>query len=138
MGEVCCKQKCALESRAVTTRLNDWEAKNPRPVEVDLPNAPRNFSSSNFQCCVNLVSNVTVENSAQILQECSQQIVNHLSPEEKAEEEKHHQELRDKLISTQEAAEMKKRTLSVGIIIIVIALIVLLIIGGVIIIKQGR
>ena len=131
-----CKSECKYSTKGLNALMATWRVANPPPREVDQATPPQNFGSNNFQCCTNIISDVTVENSGEILQECSQEIINNLSPEAKEEEEKQQQELSDLLIGTKTAAELlsQKKTLALGLIIFIIVLILLIIIIGVVII----
>jgi len=128
-----CRSNCMYSDKGLTNHVETWVSNNPSPRAVDQAIPPQNFASYNFQCCLNIVSDVTIEKSGEILQQCSQTIIDNLSSEEKAEEKEEQNTLTSRLISTKKMAELKKH-LSIGIIVIIIFLIVILLIMGIIII----
>ena len=118
-----------------------WTVHNSEPEPPQKPDLPEAICAANFQCCINLIDNVAIENSAQILQSCSQEINSALPPAERDEAEDYEQGLEDAAVNTQLAitnrAKERGKT-NITLIIIISVTIVILIIIVVLIIIYGR
>ena len=96
-----CQNECKYKDAEVTRRLQTWENNNPKPTQVDNPGSgPSDIPSNTFQCCTNIIQNVTVDDTAEVLQNCSQKII--LNEAEKEEQGQLDKDLQEKLVNTQQ------------------------------------
>ncbi len=140
-GFLGCKSQCKYSTKGLDDLMATWTVANPPPKEPQNPDLPEDISAANFQCCINLTKDVTIEKSAQILQSCSQEINSALPPDERDEAEDYEQGLEDAAVNTQLAitnrAKERGKT-NITLIIIISVTIVILIIIVVLILIYGR
>ena len=115
--------------------LETWENQNPRPKKVDYPGSgPSDISPSIFQCCANIIEkDITIENSAQIMQTCSQTII--LNEEEREKQDKLDEELQESIVITKQKIEdlddtKDTKSNTPTIIAIVVAIVIVILIGA--------
>ena len=141
-GVLRCRSECRYTPKGLDALMATWTVKNSEPEPPQKPDLPEAISAANFQCCINLIDNVAIENSAQILQSCSQEINSALPPDKRDEAEDYEQGLEDAAINTQLAitnrAKEKEKTTNITLIIIISVTIVILIIIVVLILIYGR
>ena len=95
---------CRYSSSGINKRLQTWQNNHPKPTKVNSPGSgPSDIPSSVFQCCTNIVQGVTVDDTAEILQNCSQNIT--LNEEEREEQNQLDEELQEKLTNTTQGIE---------------------------------
>lgn len=74
-----CKSQCKYSSKGLDSLMDSWTVTNPPPQEPQDPPIPEDISGIEFQCCSNEVSgDITLEEAARIIQECSQTIASDL------------------------------------------------------------
>ena len=127
--------KCMYKNTEVESRVATWENQNPRPKKVDYPGSgPSDISPSIFQCCANIIEkDITIENSAQIMQTCSQTIT--LNKEEREKQDKLDEELQESIVNTKQKIEdlddtKDTKSNTPTIIAIVVAIVIVILIGA--------
>ena len=96
-----CQSECRYSIKGINKRLETWENNHRPPKKVDNPGSgPSDIPSSIFQCCTNIIQDVTIDDTSEILQNCSQKIS--LNEEEREEQNQLDNDLQETLVNTRQ------------------------------------
>ena len=134
---------CKYSTKGLDDLMVTWTVANPPPKEPQKPDIPADISAVNFQCCSNLIKNVTIDKSAEILQSCSQTINNELNDDEKKDSDDFERDLGDLAKQTQDQVSNREKTrnktnITLIIVISVAIVIILIIVMAILLLLQSK